>query len=294
MTMDSIKKYNLEFINLQINVDCPLKCKNCYKSGEPYSNIDFTWAKSIIKEAARIGVKYINIIGGEPLIYNRLSEIIALGSDNGINSHIATSGINANPDLIDNLFQNGLKKLFISLDGSCEEINKISRNGYKYTLSILEFASKKYFDKIIILWVFNSINVYDFEKLLCLLTAMNIRKVCILKLKYYPGFDRSLIPTYKHIEYLLKIIHKYHNDFIFYPDICYRELMDSWFESNIKYELARCSAGMIRCSVNADSTFSPCPHYPYKEKFNSITDYLDNSQIIKKIRNDNNFYGCSI
>lgn len=286
-------QYNLECINLQTNVDCPLNCPNCYQSSTRDMRIDLTHAIELIHEASELGVKYINILGGETLLYPHINDILKVCVKNNICTHIATSGINIDRSLMKSLFSLGLNKLFISLDGSCAKINSTSRNGYNYAVNAFKLGGELFPDKVIALWVFNSKNIYDFNNYLVLLKNLNIHQVCILKLKYYHGFDKFLIPTFDQLKYIKRVMIDHSNCFTFYPDTCWNELVNMVQGRKIYKSNAPCEAGRKRCSINADGTFSPCPHLSIREQYNSLSEYWQFSYILSYIRSNSSFRGCS-
>lgn len=285
--------YQLEYINLQTNVDCPLNCPNCYQSPTMNKRIDLAYATELIREASQLGVKYINILGGEAILYPHLYDILKVCTNNNISTHIATSGMNLDRSLLKNLFSLGLNKLFVSLDGSCDKINRVSRNGYKYAVNAFQLGGELFPDKVVALWVFNSINIYDFDNYLKLLDKYNIHHVCILKLKRYEGFDNFLIPTLAQLMYMKEVMIIHSNNFTFYPDTCWRELVNLLQGRKIYKSSAPCEAGRKGCSINADGTFSPCPHLGVREYYSSLSKYWQFSSQLSKIRANSSFIGCS-
>lgn len=282
----------LEFINLQTNTECPLRCRNCYKGEEAATTINLDFAISVIEDAAILGAQYVNILGGEPLLFPHIFEIVRSCTKNNLAAHIATSGVYTDTDILTELFRIGLKKLFISLDGSCLEVNNISREGFEHSLRALKIAGKLFPDDTILLWVFNSHNIFDFENLLILLKSFSIHNLCILKLKYHPNFNKSLMPKSIHMKYLKNIISRYSYKFNFYIDSCYPELHAYLYGKKLNDSIA-CGAGKIRCSINADGTFSACPHLTAHEKHISLKEYWTYSSELSKIRKSPYFRGCT-
>ena len=282
----------LEFINLQTNTECPFRCRNCYKGEESAGAINLDFAISVIEDAAVLGAQYVNILGGEPLLFPYICEIVRACTKNNLGAHIATSGAFLDAQIMNNLFKSGLKKLFISLDGSCLEVNTISREGFEDSIRALKIAGKTFPNDIVLLWVFNSHNIFDFENLLILLDSFSIHNLCILKLKYYHNYDKYLIPKPGHMEFLKNIMSRYASEFNFYIDSCYPELI-AYIYGNKSGNSIVCGAGKIRCSINADGTFSACPHLPSHEKHSSLTEYWTTSSELCKIRKNPFFHGCA-
>ena len=178
----------LKEIKIELTNKCARNCKHC--SSNATSNIDnikeldFNSVYKIINEAKTIGVETIVFTGGEPLMYDRLSELIELTSNLGMQSTIYTFAYRTAETLnkYRNLINLGLSKIVYSLADSLTDEKDISifNNeeffdkvfegndailGFHYTVSkdsysklknvltstISTFKNKKYFDKISLL-----------------------------------------------------------------------------------------------------------------------------------------------
>ena len=53
-----------------------------------------------------------------------------------------------------------------------------------------------------------------------------------------------------------------------------------------------CEAGSYFFAVQADGSFTPCPHLDARETYGSITEYWEHSPLLKKIRKQNGHEGC--
>jgi len=82
-------------LHINITHKCDLKCKHCYGSYPARrSNPDLPpseWIK-IAREARGMGVRIINLAGGEPLMYRGIGEVIDAMTDMGIAVHMNTNG----------------------------------------------------------------------------------------------------------------------------------------------------------------------------------------------------------
>ncbi|SHH25225.1 Radical SAM superfamily enzyme, MoaA/NifB/PqqE/SkfB family [Caloranaerobacter azorensis DSM 13643] len=104
---------------------CNLNCKHCYNADLRKSNDDITLydAKKAIDDMKDNNVTNIQFLGGEPLLYSNITDIIKKCTDNGI-----TSWINTNGTLIDNgyaksLVEAGVRTFIFSIDGPNKSIN---------------------------------------------------------------------------------------------------------------------------------------------------------------------------
>ncbi len=178
----------LKEVKIELTNKCSRNCKHCSSNAtSSISNLkklDYEDVSRIIKESSLMGVETIVFTGGEPLMYDKLPELIKLTSKLGMKSTIYTfeyrtdEVLNKYRELIDL----GLNKIVYSLADSLSTEEDISiydkeqffdkvfdgnnaRLGFHYTVSkdsfsklesvvmetINTFKYKKYFDKVSLL-----------------------------------------------------------------------------------------------------------------------------------------------
>lgn len=126
-------------IKWAITENCNLNCKNCYYSSMKGQNIELPLkdAKSIIDNISKIEIDNIQLMGGEPLEYKYINDIIDYIYDKGIKIWINTNFVNVTERLIKQIEHNKIDTIIISLDGATEKVNDFIRgNGvYKRVLN---------------------------------------------------------------------------------------------------------------------------------------------------------------
>lgn len=178
----------LKEVKIELTNKCSRNCKHC--SSNATSSIgnlkvlDFEDVSRIIKEAKLMGADAIVFTGGEPLMYDRLSELVELTSKLGMKSTVYTFAYRT--DEILNIYRKlinlGLNKIVYSLADSLSDEEDISvydkveffdkifennnaRLGFHYTVSkdsfsrlesvitetIETFKNRSYFDKVSLL-----------------------------------------------------------------------------------------------------------------------------------------------
>ncbi|HII02462.1 TPA: radical SAM protein [Methanosarcinaceae archaeon] len=62
-------------IRLETNTSCNLRCRYCYaqSGGDSVKIADFDVLKRVISEAKELGIKSVVVIGGENLLFTRIS-----------------------------------------------------------------------------------------------------------------------------------------------------------------------------------------------------------------------------
>ena len=178
----------LKEIKIELTNRCSRNCKHCSSNAtSSISNLielDFEDVSRVIKEAKLMGADTIVFTGGEPLMYDRLPELVDLTSKLGMQSTIYTFAYRTDETLnkYRKLIDLGLNKIVYSLADSLSDEEDISvydkveffdkvfcdnssKLGFHYTVSkdsfpnledivtetIDTFKNKKYFDKVSLL-----------------------------------------------------------------------------------------------------------------------------------------------
>ena len=178
----------LKEIKIELTNKCSRNCMHCSSNATNNINnlkeLNFEDVCKIIKEAKQIGVQTIVFTGGEPLMYDRLPDLVKLTSKLGMKSTIYTFAYRTDETLnkYKNLINLGLNKIIYSLADSLSNETDISsydkecffdkvfenndaKLGFHYTVSknsflkletiltetINTFNNKKYFEKVSLL-----------------------------------------------------------------------------------------------------------------------------------------------
>lgn len=178
----------LKEVKIELTNKCSRHCKHCSSSATSNSNnlkeLNFDDVSKIINEAKLMSVETIVFTGGEPLMYERLLDLVKLTSSLGMKSTIYSFAYRNDQTLkqYKNLIKNGLNKIVYSLADTLsneEELSIYEKEeffdkvfedtdttlGFHYAVSkdsidslndvvhntIETFDKKKYFDKISLL-----------------------------------------------------------------------------------------------------------------------------------------------
>lgn len=112
----------------ELTYRCPLKCPYC--SNPLNLRLDrpeldtATWQR-VLKEAADLGVVQVHFSGGEPLVRRDLAELVAVGRQLNLYTHLITSGVGADEERLTALRDAGLDALQISLQDSRQAENDV-------------------------------------------------------------------------------------------------------------------------------------------------------------------------
>ncbi|WP_250675710.1 GTP 3',8-cyclase MoaA [Paraclostridium ghonii] len=133
-----IDKYNreIDYLRISLTDKCNLNCVYCMpKKVDSNDHINdvltFEDYKFIVKGFSKIGIKKVRFTGGEPLIYDKLENLIKYTKEScNIDDICITTNAIGLYEKIEKLKENGLKKVNISIDSLDEDkYKKITRGG---------------------------------------------------------------------------------------------------------------------------------------------------------------------
>lgn len=103
----------LNFLWLEITRKCNLQCVHCYADSSPFVNTSSElkfddWA-TLLRDAARIGCRSVQFIGGEPTVFPRYMELVALAKELGFDLiEIYTNATRLTVDVCESLHRHGV------------------------------------------------------------------------------------------------------------------------------------------------------------------------------------------
>ena len=194
---DWLQKKPMPPYQLEINPTnlCNLHCLPCEARGKPFYNseeekrITLGIYKSIIDEAASVGVKIIHLSGGgEPLAADKTIYIMEYIKQNNIKGSIVTNGTLFNEYLIKKLIMFSWDVILYSIDGADAKTHDYIRNYNGAFKKIIESIKQFNYYKSKLknekpeLWmclVLNSYNYKTIREYMHLAYSLNIKKIFI-------------------------------------------------------------------------------------------------------------------
>lgn len=131
-------KDKLKQLRIELTRRCNNNCRDCYN--QQYNKIgEEITAEEIIQlidTACLLGLETISLTGGEPLLRpKKLKQVLEYAKSRGLETGLLTNGILATDRVVDELKGLGLDWVRLSLDGSTQEINALTR-GNSYDASV--------------------------------------------------------------------------------------------------------------------------------------------------------------
>lgn len=153
-------------VKLELTTSCNLRCKYCYMRGaKNFLVTSRQWIK-VLERLRQLGVVQLDITGGEPLLYEGLSEIVKAADGMGFDTKIYTNGV-----LIDRFFVDLIKSLrsvdisisFHSVDIDIFERFVQVKGVYSKVINSLEMLSEAgaNFSAYIVLTAINEVTIFD-------------------------------------------------------------------------------------------------------------------------------------
>lgn len=274
-------------INMELTTCCPLNCPQCYCTlgGK---HLDINVAKEKIIEAGQYGVTEVYLSGGETMCYPNLYELIECAAVNCGKVNVALSGYKFDSSVLHKLINAGVTGIFISLNGSTKEVNELTRNGYELALNALKCLQDNSYENTSLNWVMHSNNCDDFSNMISLCEHYNVKNLIVLSFKPDSKNELRTFPDGEQIKKIATQIRRYSGSIKIGVETCFSQLLtvllDTPLFGNLNVGINKgCRAGICNYAINVDGLYSPCRHLDYYEKFSSLSEYLDNSVIIRKI-----------
>jgi len=285
--------------------DCNLRCLHCYHpihvQNENLMNSEEI--KSMLDDLSSTAERWsmvprISISGGEPLMRKNLLNILRYANEKGILTAILTNGTLLTPKKAGEIFEAGVRRLQVSLDGRKDTHNRIRRRSFAYNRALegIVNASRAGIDVIVSMTLMQS-NINDFEDVIR--TAINTGAKKVGFKTYVPDRNFGIAdPEYVSAEKALfafmeagKLMEKYRDRImILNSDVLWQIVkpVDPFKEiarEENKY-LTGCSAGYRALSVLSDGTVYPCRRLPIKIGHISegIVNLIIDNEVMRNLR----------
>jgi len=162
----------------EFTLACNLKCRHCGSSaGQPRKNeLTTTQALDLVSRLKDIGVKEINLIGGEATLREDWQIVGKFITDSGIKLAFQTGGLHINKSIIEQMVDIGTTSLGLSIDGVGEihDDQRGVKGSYEKAIRSLELASES---TIPVIACTTQVNRKSYKSLLTLLDRISKTRV---------------------------------------------------------------------------------------------------------------------
>lgn len=238
---------------------CPQRCAYCYNKGRNGRVMDTVAIKRVIRELKELGVFWLGLTGGEPLLKKDLSQIVESASA-GCSVKLFTTGSTLTPQAASDLKKAGLFSVSVSLDDWREEEHDRARGtpgAFRDALRAIEVFKKTDGLHVGVSAVLSREMIVrnEVEALLLFLTGLGVDEAWLSEAKpSVPAFWKSdLVITEAERKKLVALQDRYNRD----GKITVNYL--GHFEGR---EHFGCNAGRKMVYVDAFGEVSPCVFIP--------------------------------
>ncbi|MDO5824779.1 MAG: radical SAM protein [Methanosphaera sp.] len=273
------------FLIASITSSCNLHCTGCYSRANkacsddiPFNQLSSEEWEDIFKQAKEIGISFIVLAGGEPMLREDIIETACKYPE--ILFPIFTNGTLLNEDYFNLLDENRNLVPILSLEGNEEITNSRRGRGiYNKIINSMDLMNNKDI-------IFGASITFTKGNLALLVSDEFIEKLhdigckVIFFIEYVPvdGKNKDIVPNDEEREILLNEIERLRKE--------YDDMLFLSFPGDEKTSGGCLAAGRGFFHINSHGGAEPCPASPYSDinvRDNSLIDAL-NSKLFKSLR----------
>jgi len=248
-----------EIAHLHILGACPCNCKHCYlKQNFRETILPLKTVEDYMQILHDNGVKYLNILGGEPYLHPEFPEILKKATDMFEKVTISTYGEVFFRKYLEKVVSYDNTTIWVSLDyyGEKHDLLRQRQGLFNKVLANLIYA-KRYADKISIRSTIFDDNLPDLEEILNFAKYYGYAMFCYRSIGYNE-------PSAKTLEKVYLLFMEEDPGTYQVRDNIYKLVNDKLYPWAIKiYEKygKLCGAGTRRISILPNGTVTPCPYW---------------------------------
>jgi MoaA/NifB/PqqE/SkfB family radical SAM enzyme len=197
---------------------CDLSCRGCYVKNKTKKKPSMDHSMAIARSLVSAGIFYISIVGGEPLLFQGLSNIIRWLRERNVFVKIITNGQALNSEWAFELKDAGLNQLEVSFDGCSFAFHDLSRGKgtFKKASRAIQIAIKSEIPRVGISLTVHSESFKDLMQLPIFMQELNVRE-CYISLYKEANFRINgvhfLSPTAEQVAQLHALISLWKENF---------------------------------------------------------------------------------
>lgn len=246
----------------ELTYRCPLQCPYCSNPVEMARIKDEldteTWLR-VMTEARKLGAVQLGFSGGEPLVREDLTELVAQARRLGYYTNLITSGIGMNADKIAQLKFAGLDHIQVSFQASDAELNNFYAGSSKAYAQKIDMAKeiKRQGYPMVLNFVLHRHNIEQVDQILELSAALQADYVELANTQYYGWAFHNreqLLPSRQQLQDAEAVVQYYRDKFGQRMKIIF--VVPDYYENRPK----RCMNGWgnIFLTIAPDGTALPC------------------------------------
>lgn len=139
---DAAANGRLLSMEIEFSLRCNYRCQYCYVGQDLNGNVELSEeeAHNVILQAKALGARKIVILGGEPMIYPKIKDMLTFIRENDLAVELFTNGTNITPEMARFLYDTGIQVVLKM--NSFEEAIQDKLAGAKGAFKIIQAAFK--------------------------------------------------------------------------------------------------------------------------------------------------------
>ena len=272
-------KNNLKHLVLKPTLKCTSNCPTCslrldlFKDKQSEKVLSLTKWREVISQAKYLGCKNLHISGGEPLLYNKLIDLIDIGTSNGLTVNLNTNGSLINDKNASQMKHARLTSATVSIYSQKSIIHDQYRGDYGLYDRAINSIDILVKNKITVYLqtILTNYNIDNFEKIIEL---AYYHKANYMVVSYLEGdIEKKWLPTVNQIvnfkDYLIPIIYN---------------IIDSKFERSSGFIAKQKLSRMFKGNAKTAEDFSNGEYFkagkPYCSRPNNFALVLSNGDVL--------------
>ena len=254
-------------LTLEITRRCPLKCFICSSNGGAPCEVEYSLSelKNIIDEAALLGCNHVSLSGGEPLLYQNITDLCAYIKDKRMELTIYTCGNIGNKStitplsqkLLEQLKETGGNNLVFSIHGGSEQMHDdvTTREGSFKNLLTSIIVSRKLNITSELHFVPLLVNYQSLDQIVSLAEKYCISQVSLLR--FVPQGRGSSLKGF--VELNTEETHELEENIRTIQRTSNVNIRIGAHYSCLGIDKTRCTAGIKKATILPDGYVIPCP-----------------------------------
>lgn len=248
-------------VTFDVTARCNLQCRYCYvRAGHKLpQELTTEQVKCILDELSRLGVFWISLSGGEPLLRDDILEIVSYCVTTEFSTSITTNGTLLTPELADQLRKTGLERVQISIDSIDPHPHETMRGKgtHQQTLKGLTYLKEAGFTFIGVSCVPTKVNLKDIPHLIDWAHEKKLPLVRILR--YMPAGRgkevRDIALNQNEVQWLLQAVRKKQDEL---KGKLIIRITDAFRAVMAEKPLYTCNAAKTWCAIDSQGFVLPC------------------------------------
>ncbi len=273
----------LYYLTINITHKCNLKCKHCYNASpqEIVKDLDKELIFKLIRDAKDLGLCFLLLTGGEPLLRTDILDILKFAKSEDITIFLATNGTLLTSENVVQYLPY-VAKFNISIDSADSEKHDYIRGETGAFIKALEAIQilKGHNANISISTTLHNENISELENIIALCSSLNVRLTIKRLISVGQGLKSKLFVSDKDLFKINKTI-------LNNSDVQMKDPISILLTKSRDQKIAGCLAGTHIASVSANGNFYICTKAKYplgNILYEDIKDIWSKNEILKKIR----------